>query len=152
GDLLLHPETRAESLHERRLPGAELAGQQDEVAGCRQGGDRRGEGAGGVDAGRAGAQRHERGPDRARAWGCRGTAQRYRGCWRASPAAASVPMASATTATTRLRTTSTSASTRPVAAATNASPSTAVCEGDTARARPSWADWARRWQATLSRR
>ena len=59
-------------------------------------------------------------------------------------------MAPSTAAVTRLRTTATSASTCPVAATTNASPSADVWLGATARARPSWADWAARWQPTLS--
>ena len=54
--------------------------------------------------------------------------------------------------TAAARTTSTGASTRPVATATRASPSTRVWAGNSDRARPSWPPWATSRQPSLSSR
>src|SRR5690606_18310168 len=51
-------ETATEALHERRLAGAEVSGQDDDVAGTGQPGDRFGELAGLVDRGGGGLHGH----------------------------------------------------------------------------------------------
>src|SRR5207244_8611313 len=56
GDRLLHAEGAPEALHEGGLPRAQIAGEQDEVAGAGQGGHLPGQSAGVVDRLGAGRQ------------------------------------------------------------------------------------------------